>query len=86
MAPHPDQLHTPTAVANPPAQPLTNGDWDTDLGGPITEETVTAATRPLTDTGWKHTVDGRFIRWETAQGDAGVQFDAFAAPEGEKHV
>ncbi|MEU9958604.1 DUF317 domain-containing protein [Streptomyces sp. NPDC050982] len=53
--------------------------WETAIGSPTTEKTVTAATRPLTDAGWKHTLDGRWIRWETLQGDAGVQFDAFAA-------
>ncbi|MEU9246949.1 DUF317 domain-containing protein [Streptomyces sp. NPDC048385] len=53
--------------------------WETAIGSPTTEKTVTAATRPLTDAGWKHTVDGRWIRWETLQGDVGVQFDAFAA-------
>lgn len=59
---------------------LTHGDArETSVGSPVTEETVAAATRPRIDAGWKHTVDGRFIRWETAQGDAGVQFDAFAA-------
>lgn len=58
---------------------LTHGDArETSVGSPVTEETVTAATRRLIDAGWKHTVDGRFIRWETAQDDAGVQFDAFA--------
>ncbi|MEU0775527.1 DUF317 domain-containing protein, partial [Streptomyces sp. NPDC006135] len=53
--------------------------WETAIGSPTTEKTVTAATRPLTDAGWKHTLDGRWIRWETLQGDVGVQFDAFAA-------
>ncbi|MFJ3620640.1 DUF317 domain-containing protein [Streptomyces iakyrus] len=53
--------------------------WETAIGSPTIEKTVTSATRPLTDAGWKHTVDGRWIRWETLQGDAGVQFDAFAA-------
>ncbi|MFF9001605.1 DUF317 domain-containing protein [Streptomyces achromogenes] len=53
--------------------------WETALGSPITDKTVTEATRPLTDFGWKHTMNGRWIRWETPQKDAGVQFDAFAA-------
>ncbi|MFD7862137.1 DUF317 domain-containing protein [Streptomyces sp. NPDC059783] len=46
----------------------------------ISEAHVWEATRPLFDTGWDHTIDGRFIRWQ-APGDhpAGVQFDAFAA-------
>lgn len=29
--------------------------------------------------GWKHTVDGRWMRWTSPTADAGVQFDAFAA-------
>ncbi|MEU9396942.1 DUF317 domain-containing protein [Streptomyces sp. NPDC048324] len=59
---------------------LAEGDaWDTAIGSPVDEKTVTAATKPLTDAGWKHTVDGRWIRWTNLSGDAGVQFDAFAA-------
>ncbi|MFJ4572039.1 DUF317 domain-containing protein [Streptomyces sp. NPDC088846] len=53
--------------------------WDTALGSPVDEMTVTAATQPLSDAGWKHSVDGRWIRWTSPAGDAGVQFDAFAA-------
>ncbi|BCK73724.1 hypothetical protein Srufu_076770 [Streptomyces libani subsp. rufus] len=49
------------------------------LGAPVDEKAVTAATQPLSDAGWKHTVDGRWIRWTAPAGDAGVQFDAFAA-------
>ncbi|MGW4345354.1 DUF317 domain-containing protein [Streptomyces sp. NPDC004690] len=52
---------------------------ETDIGTPIDEKTVTAATQPLTDTGWKQSFDGRWIRWTNAAGDAGVRFDAFAA-------
>ncbi|MFE3645871.1 DUF317 domain-containing protein [Streptomyces sp. NPDC059169] len=53
--------------------------WGTAIGGAVDEQAVTAATRPLTDAGWKHTVDGRWIRWTNLAGDAGVQFDAFVA-------
>jgi hypothetical protein len=68
----------------PVLQTLLNGlaeedAWETAVGSPVGDKTVTAATRALTDAGWKHTVDGRWIRWATLQGDAGVQFDAFAA-------
>ncbi|MFD7491916.1 DUF317 domain-containing protein [Streptomyces sp. NPDC059832] len=60
-----------------------NDDWDTALGSPVDGKTVTAATQPLSDAGWQHTVDGRWIRWTSPAGDAGVQagvqFDAFAA-------
>ncbi|MFB4420753.1 DUF317 domain-containing protein [Streptomyces sp. QL37] len=52
---------------------------DTPLGSPVGEKTVTASTRPLSEAGWSHTVDGRGIRWTSPTGDAGVQFDAFAA-------
>ncbi|MFF3372121.1 DUF317 domain-containing protein [Streptomyces sp. NPDC002680] len=59
---------------------LADGDgWDTVIGRPITDTTVTAATKPLTDAGWTHTVDGRWMRWTNPSEDAGVQFDAFAA-------
>ncbi|MEV6423708.1 DUF317 domain-containing protein [Streptomyces sp. NPDC051662] len=53
--------------------------WETTLGSPVTEKTVIEATHPLTDAGWEHTLDGRWIRWQTPEGDAGIQFDAFAA-------
>ncbi|MFE9416963.1 DUF317 domain-containing protein [Streptomyces griseofuscus] len=52
---------------------------DTAFGNPVDEKSVTAATQPLTDAGWNHTVHGRWIRWTSPSGDAGVQFDAFAA-------
>ncbi|MEU3616831.1 DUF317 domain-containing protein [Streptomyces sp. NPDC006872] len=46
----------------------------------VSETEIAEATRPLTDAGWKHTVEGRWIRWEAPGEDAaGVQFDAFAA-------
>ncbi|MEU0248351.1 DUF317 domain-containing protein [Streptomyces sp. NPDC006235] len=61
---------------------LAEGDgWDTAIGSPVNKKTVSAATKPLTDAGWKHTVDGRWIRWTTPSGDAGIQFDAFAAQQ-----
>ncbi|MFD4954082.1 DUF317 domain-containing protein [Streptomyces sp. NPDC058451] len=40
---------------------------------------VTAATQPLSDAGWRHTADGRWIYWTSPAGDAGVQFEAFTA-------
>ncbi|MFF4867347.1 DUF317 domain-containing protein [Streptomyces sp. NPDC001231] len=71
---------TPAPILQTLLDSLAEGDaWERAIGSPTTEKTVTQATRPLTDAGWRHTVDGRWIRWETAQGDAGVQFDAFAA-------
>ncbi|MEH0441553.1 DUF317 domain-containing protein [Streptomyces scabiei] len=59
---------------------LADGDgWDTAIGAPVDEKMVTLATQPLSDAGWKHTVDGRWIRWTSPDGAAGVQFDAFTA-------
>ncbi|MFJ2297114.1 DUF317 domain-containing protein [Streptomyces sp. NPDC087894] len=49
-------------------------------GSPVSEETISEATRPLADAGWEHTIDGRRIRWQAPGGrHVGVQFDAFAA-------
>ncbi|WP_307058516.1 DUF317 domain-containing protein [Streptomyces achromogenes] len=71
---------TPAPVLQTLLHHLAEGDGcDTAVGGPVDEQTVTAATRPLTDAGWEHAVDGRWIRWTNLAGDAGVQFDAFAA-------
>ncbi|MBT2511662.1 DUF317 domain-containing protein [Streptomyces sp. ISL-98] len=71
---------TPAPVLQELLVHLADGDgWDTAVGAPVDEKTVTAATKPLADAGWKHTVDGRWIRWTSAAGDAGVQFDAFVA-------
>ncbi|MER5851290.1 DUF317 domain-containing protein [Streptomyces sp. NPDC002012] len=82
-----DRMWVLTATGSTPAPVLQdllhhlayNDGWDTALGSPVDEKTVTAATQPLSDAGWKHTVDGRWIRWTSPAGDAGVQFDAFAA-------
>lgn len=72
---------TPAPVLQTLLTHLADGDVsDTALGSPITDQTVSAATKPLTDASWTHTVDGRWIRWTNPSEDAGVQFDAFAAP------
>ncbi|MGW6542799.1 DUF317 domain-containing protein [Streptomyces massasporeus] len=71
---------TPAPVLQELLDHLADGDgWDTAVSAPVDERTVTAATRPLSEAGWKHTVDGRWIRWTSPAADAGVQFDAFAA-------
>lgn len=71
---------TPAPVLRELLDHLADGDgWDAAVGAPVDEKTVTAATQPLSDAGWKHTVDGRWIRWTSPLGDAGVQFDAFTA-------
>ncbi|MFG3126810.1 DUF317 domain-containing protein [Streptomyces tendae] len=71
---------TPAPVLQELLDHLADGDgWDTAIGAPMDEKMVTAATQPLSEAGWKHTVDARWIRWTSPAEDAGVQFDAFAA-------
>ncbi|MFJ6898112.1 DUF317 domain-containing protein [Streptomyces hokutonensis] len=71
---------TPAPVLQTLLTHLADGDGsEIAFGSPITDKTVTTATKPLTDAGWTHTVDGRWIRWTNSSEDAGVQFDAFAA-------
>ncbi|GAA2647569.1 DUF317 domain-containing protein [Streptomyces lunalinharesii] len=53
--------------------------WDTAIGQFIDEASVIAATQPATDAGWTHTFAGRWIHWTAPNGEAGIQFDAFAA-------
>ncbi|WP_326682053.1 DUF317 domain-containing protein [Streptomyces sp. NBC_01237] len=51
--------------------------------GPVDEQAATTATEPLTEAGWKHTVeDGRWMRWTSPAGDAGVQFQAVTQQPG----
>ncbi|MFB6987927.1 DUF317 domain-containing protein [Streptomyces sp. NPDC056178] len=51
-----------------------------DLSATVSEQTIAHVTGPLTDSGWKQTVNGRWINWSPPNEDAaGVQFDAFAA-------
>lgn len=78
---------TPAPVLQSLLIHLADGDgWDTAIGAPVDEKMVTAATQPLSDAGWKHTVDGRWIRWTSLGGDAGVQFDAFAAQHASQNL
>ncbi|MFE5077634.1 DUF317 domain-containing protein [Streptomyces halstedii] len=71
---------TPAPVMRELLNQLADGDgWDIAIGTPVDEKMVTAATQPLSDAGWKHTVDGRWIRWTSPGGDAGIRFDAFTA-------
>ncbi|MFF9778539.1 DUF317 domain-containing protein [Streptomyces sp. NPDC013978] len=73
---------TPAPVLQALLHHLAEGDgWDTVIGSPVDEKTVTAAAKALTDAGWKHSVDGRWIRWTNPSADAGIQFDAFAAQQ-----
>ncbi|MEH0658514.1 DUF317 domain-containing protein [Streptomyces turgidiscabies] len=54
--------------------------WGAGPATVVSETEIAEATRPLSDAGWKQTVEGRWIRWEAPGEDAaGVQFDAFAA-------
>ncbi|MEV5449634.1 DUF317 domain-containing protein [Streptomyces sp. NPDC052535] len=81
-----DRIWVLTATGTTPAPVLrhllihlADGDgWDTAISAPMDEQMVTAATQPLSEAGWKHTVDGRWIHWTSPDGDAGMQFDAFA--------
>ncbi|MGQ4436398.1 MULTISPECIES: DUF317 domain-containing protein [unclassified Streptomyces] len=71
---------TPAPVLEELLDHLADGDgWDTAPGTPVDEKMITAATQPLSNAGWTHTVEGRWIRWTSPTGDAGVQFDAFTA-------
>ncbi|MDF9816712.1 DUF317 domain-containing protein [Streptomyces sp. SPB162] len=70
---------TPAPVLQELLDYLASADgWDTAVVAPVDDKTVTAATQPLTDAGWKHTVNGRWIRWTSPAADAGIQFDAAA--------
>ncbi len=69
---------TPAPVLQELLNHLAGDGWDTAIT-PVDEKTVTTAAQPLTDAGWKHTVDGRWIRWTSPAADAGVRFDAFTA-------
>ncbi|MEV8020018.1 DUF317 domain-containing protein [Streptomyces sp. NPDC086554] len=67
---------TPAAVLQDLLIHLADGDgWDTAIGAPVDEKTVTAATQPLTEAGWKHALNGHGIRWTSPDEEAGVQFD-----------
>ncbi|MFJ6752144.1 DUF317 domain-containing protein [Streptomyces sp. NPDC091266] len=71
---------TPAPMLQKLLDHLADGDgWDTTVGSAIDEKSITTATKPLVEAGWKHAVDGRWIRWTNPSEDAGVQFDAFAA-------
>ncbi|CAM5582685.1 hypothetical protein STENM36S_08589 [Streptomyces tendae] len=50
---------TPAPVLQNLLNHLADGDgWDTVIGVPVGERTVTTATQPLTEAGWKHTLTG----------------------------
>ncbi|MFF7655754.1 DUF317 domain-containing protein [Streptomyces sp. NPDC007983] len=54
--------------------------WDSPIGSPAAEKHIADATKPLTESGWTHTIDdGRWLRWTNPSHDAGVRFDNFAA-------
>lgn len=62
---------TPAPVLEGLLDHLADGDgWDAAIGAPLDEKMVTAATQPLSDAGWKHTMDGRWIRWPGAASEA----------------
>ncbi|MEU0004598.1 DUF317 domain-containing protein [Streptomyces sp. NPDC006314] len=50
---------TPAPVLEELLVHLAGGDgWDTPIGAPVDEKMVTAATQPLSNARWKHTVEG----------------------------
>lgn len=51
------------------------------MGHTADEKAVTAVTTPLTEAGWTHNMDGRWIWWTNPAGEAGIQLDAFAAQQ-----
>ncbi|WP_436998966.1 DUF317 domain-containing protein [Streptomyces sp. enrichment culture] len=77
---------TPAPVLQNLLLHLAGSGRDTAIGAPVNEKMVTTATQPLPNAGWKHTVDGRWIRWTSPGGDAGVQFDAFAAQHASQNL
>ncbi|MGW0010906.1 DUF317 domain-containing protein [Streptomyces tendae] len=89
-----DRMWVLTATGDTPAPVLQNllihladGDgWDAVISTSADEKIVTAATQPLSDAGWEHTVNGRWIRWTSPGGGAGVQFDAFAAQHASQNL
>ncbi|MFI0776159.1 DUF317 domain-containing protein [Streptomyces sp. NPDC021212] len=72
---------TPAPVLQTLLDLLADGDgWDIPIGSPAAKKHITAATKPLTEAGWTHTIDdGRWLRWMNPSNDAGVRFDNFAA-------
>ncbi|MFI7102721.1 DUF317 domain-containing protein [Streptomyces sp. NPDC050161] len=72
---------TPEPVMRSLLNHLAYGDgWrNTGRDEPVDEETVTAATQPLVDAGWKHSVYGRWMRWTSPADNAVVQFDTYTA-------
>ncbi|MFF5719349.1 DUF317 domain-containing protein [Streptomyces buecherae] len=76
---------TPAPVLETLLDELAEADpWDIALGSPVTDKTVTHATRPLSDAGWRPTINGPTITWEAPhtggqESTVGVRFDAFSA-------
>ncbi|MBD0748107.1 hypothetical protein BG418_04950 [Streptomyces sp. CBMA152] len=72
---------TPTAIVSALLDAVaTENAWGRSISKSAAEIAITKATSPLTDAGWKHTIDGRYITWEAPRSQGGgVQFDAFAA-------
>ncbi|MET8721455.1 DUF317 domain-containing protein [Streptomyces misionensis] len=53
--------------------------WGIRVGVPVDAKMVTAATQPLADAGWTHTLNGHGIRWTSPNGEARLEFDPLAA-------
>ncbi|GES34726.1 hypothetical protein AB0G60_34495 [Streptomyces angustmyceticus] len=63
---------TPAPVLQELPAHLAGDGWDIAVGSAVDEKSVTAATRPLVEAGWKHGIDGRWMRWTNLSEDAGV--------------
>ncbi|AYN37387.1 DUF317 domain-containing protein [Streptomyces albus] len=71
---------TPAPVLKNLLEHLAEGNGpDPAADAPMNVKTVTAATQPLADAGWKHSVEGLSTLWTSPTGDAGTRFDAFLA-------
>ncbi|WP_372455111.1 DUF317 domain-containing protein [Streptomyces buecherae] len=76
---------TPAPVLDTLLDELVEADpWDIALGSPVTDKTVTQATRPLSDAGWQPTINGPTSTWEAPhtggqESTVRVRFDALSA-------
>ncbi|GGU41532.1 DUF317 domain-containing protein [Streptomyces violascens] len=74
---------TPVAIMCILLDPLASGDAaQTAVGSQVSEKTITQATQPLTDAGWEHTVDGRWVRWHAPGEHAPASSSTPSAPSG----
>ncbi|MFD6333789.1 DUF317 domain-containing protein [Streptomyces niveus] len=71
---------TPTDIIETLLKSLdTDTAWTERTGAPLTEPTLTAITRPLTEFGWTQTISGHHINWPAPNGETGLRLDVAAA-------